>query len=50
MADNLAHALSGAGGGMLAMVVTYPLITLSTRAQVEVRKVCRRSFDRSSRA
>ncbi|PRT55110.1 Peroxisomal membrane protein PMP47A [Wickerhamiella sorbophila] len=36
--DNVAHALSGAGGGALAMVVTYPLITLSTRAQTESRK------------
>ncbi|ANB15201.1 Yia6p [Sugiyamaella lignohabitans] len=33
--DNVAHALSGAGGGALSMVVTYPLITLSTRAQTE---------------
>lgn len=36
--DNIAHALSGAGGGLLAMTLTYPLITLSTRAQVESRK------------
>ncbi|CAG8957495.1 hypothetical protein HYALB_00008794 [Hymenoscyphus albidus] len=33
--DNVAHALSGAGGGILSMALTYPLITLSTRAQVE---------------
>lgn len=33
--DNVAHALAGAGGGALSMVVTYPLITLSTRAQTE---------------
>lgn len=33
--ENVAHALSGAGGGAMAMVVTYPLITLSTRAQTE---------------
>ncbi|KAI1382761.1 mitochondrial carrier [Hypoxylon trugodes] len=33
--DNVAHALAGAGGGILSMVLTYPLITLSTRAQVE---------------
>ncbi|KAI1341669.1 mitochondrial carrier [Xylariaceae sp. FL0016] len=32
---NVAHALAGAGGGILSMVLTYPLITLSTRAQVE---------------
>ncbi|KAI9595671.1 mitochondrial carrier domain-containing protein [Syncephalis fuscata] len=35
MSDNVAHALAGAGGGMLAMAITYPLITLSTRAQVQ---------------
>ncbi|TQS37737.1 hypothetical protein Golomagni_01778 [Golovinomyces magnicellulatus] len=33
--DNLAHAMAGAGGGILSMALTYPLITLSTRAQVE---------------
>lgn len=31
--DNVAHALAGTGGGILAMTTTYPLITLSTRAQ-----------------
>ena len=36
--DNVAHALAGAGGGLLAMTVTYPLITLSTRAQVESKR------------
>ncbi|TVY91617.1 Peroxisomal membrane protein [Lachnellula willkommii] len=36
--DNVAHALSGAGGGILSMVLTYPLITLSTRAQVESKR------------
>lgn len=36
--DNVAHALSGAGGGLLAMALTYPLITLSTRSQVESKK------------
>ena len=36
--DNIAHALAGAGGGLLAMTLTYPLITLSTRAQVESKK------------
>ncbi|BFZ55557.1 hypothetical protein PYCC9005_002598 [Savitreella phatthalungensis] len=39
MSENVAHALSGALGGIGAMIVTYPLITLSTRAQVEVKKV-----------
>ncbi|KAN0110349.1 putative peroxisomal membrane protein PMP47A [Hyaloscypha variabilis] len=36
--DNIAHAVSGAGGGILSMALTYPLITLSTRAQVESKR------------
>lgn len=36
--DNVAHALAGAGGGLLSMALTYPLITLSTRAQVESKQ------------
>ncbi|KAI1381093.1 mitochondrial carrier [Hypoxylon crocopeplum] len=36
--DNVAHALAGAGGGILSMVLTYPLVTLSTRAQVESKR------------
>lgn len=36
--DNLAHAFAGAGGGILSMALTYPLITLSTRGQVEKKK------------
>ena len=36
--DNISHALAGAGGGLLAMALTYPLITLSTRAQVESKR------------
>lgn len=31
--EELAHAIAGAGGGALSMVVTYPLVTLSTLAQ-----------------
>lgn len=38
MSDNLVHALSGAGGGMAAMALTYPLITVSTRSQVDGKK------------
>ncbi|KND00123.1 uncharacterized protein SPPG_04465 [Spizellomyces punctatus DAOM BR117] len=34
MSDNVAHALAGAGGGMVSMALTYPLTTLSTRSQV----------------
>lgn len=38
-ADNeIAHAIAGAGGGALSMIVTYPLVTLSTLAQTTKRK------------
>ncbi|PNY26989.1 Peroxisomal membrane protein PMP47A [Tolypocladium capitatum] len=43
--DNVAHALAGAGGGILSMVLTYPLITLSTRAQVESKRAETRFAD-----
>ena len=36
--DNIAHALAGAGGGLLAMTLTYPLVSLSARAQVESKR------------
>ncbi|KAJ2441362.1 hypothetical protein GGF42_007322, partial [Coemansia sp. RSA 2424] len=35
MSDNVAHALAGAGGGIISMAVTYPLITVNTRLQVQ---------------
>ncbi|OZJ05202.1 hypothetical protein BZG36_02462 [Bifiguratus adelaidae] len=35
MSDNVAHALSGAGGGIVSMILTYPLITISSRLQVQ---------------
>ncbi|KAI8915566.1 mitochondrial carrier domain-containing protein [Gorgonomyces haynaldii] len=38
MSDNVAHAVAGAGGGMASMALTYPLITVSTRSQVEKKK------------
>ncbi|KAI9661423.1 MAG: hypothetical protein M1831_003156 [Alyxoria varia] len=47
--DNVAHALSGAGGGMLAMALTYPLITLSTRSQVESKRAKSSVFEASRR-
>lgn len=34
----IAHALAGAGGGALSMIVTYPLVTLSTLAQTTEKK------------
>ncbi|KAL8925000.1 MAG: hypothetical protein Q9172_002429 [Xanthocarpia lactea] len=43
--DNVAHALSGAGGGLLSMALTYPLITLSTRAQVESKRAQSSAYD-----
>lgn len=36
--EELAHALAGAGGGALSMIVTYPLVTLSTLAQTTKKK------------
>lgn len=39
MSDNeIAHAIAGAGGGALSMIVTYPLVTLSTLAQTTQKK------------
>ncbi|KAL8762332.1 MAG: hypothetical protein Q9184_001639 [Pyrenodesmia sp. 2 TL-2023] len=43
--DNVLHALSGAGGGLLSMTLTYPLITLSTRAQVESKRAQSSTYD-----
>jgi adenine nucleotide transporter 17 len=43
--DNIAHALAGAGGGLLSMALTYPLITLSTRAQVESKRADTSTLD-----
>lgn len=36
--DSAVHSLAGAAGGILAMTVTYPLIFLSTRSAVDVKK------------
>ncbi|OJJ44854.1 hypothetical protein ASPZODRAFT_134253 [Penicilliopsis zonata CBS 506.65] len=43
--DNIAHALAGAGGGILSMALTYPLVTLSTRAQVESKRAQSSTLD-----
>ncbi|KAL9022105.1 MAG: hypothetical protein Q9185_000723 [Variospora sp. 1 TL-2023] len=43
--DNIAHALAGAGGGLLSMTLTYPLITLSTRAQLESKRAHSSTYD-----
>ncbi|KAF1814443.1 mitochondrial carrier [Eremomyces bilateralis CBS 781.70] len=47
--DNVAHALAGAGGGLLSMALTYPLITLSTRAQVESKRAQTGTLDAAKR-
>ena len=47
--DNVAHALAGAGGGLLSMALTYPLITLSTRAQVESKKAQTNALEAAQR-
>ncbi|OCL07838.1 mitochondrial carrier [Glonium stellatum] len=47
--DNVAHALAGAGGGLLSMALTYPLITLSTRAQVESKRAQSTTLDAARR-
>lgn len=38
MSDSIVHAIAGAGGGIMSMVLTYPLITVSTRSQVESKR------------
>ncbi|ORY02638.1 putative peroxisomal membrane protein Pmp47 [Basidiobolus meristosporus CBS 931.73] len=35
MPDNIVHALAGAGGGIISMLLTYPLVSISSRLQVE---------------
>ncbi|KAL9579886.1 MAG: hypothetical protein Q9212_004835, partial [Teloschistes hypoglaucus] len=47
--DNIAHALAGAGGGLLSMTLTYPLVTLSTRAQVESKRAQSSTYDAARR-
>ncbi|KIK65288.1 hypothetical protein GYMLUDRAFT_38724 [Collybiopsis luxurians FD-317 M1] len=37
MNDSVIHAMAGAGGGILAMTATYPLVFLSTREAVETQ-------------
>ncbi|CDR36618.1 RHTO0S02e04610g1_1 [Rhodotorula toruloides] len=37
MSDSSVHAVAGAAGGCIAMAVTYPLVNLSTRSQVEAK-------------
>ena len=38
MSDSLVHAVAGATGGVVSMALTYPLITVSTRSQVNSKE------------
>ncbi|WVQ90436.1 hypothetical protein IAS59_004216 [Cryptococcus gattii] len=38
MGDSVIHAFAGSVGGCAAMALTYPLVTLSTRAAVQTKK------------
>ncbi|GAA5898774.1 hypothetical protein JCM6882_003995 [Rhodosporidiobolus microsporus] len=37
ISDSGVHAVAGAAGGCIAMCITYPLVNLSTRSQVEAK-------------
>ena len=40
--DALAHSIAGAGGGCVALAITYPLLTATTRLQIQqVRSLTR---------
>jgi adenine nucleotide transporter 17 len=43
--EEIAHAIAGAGGGALSMIVTYPLVTLSTLAQTSSKKASEEAKD-----
>ncbi|KAF8914575.1 mitochondrial carrier [Mucidula mucida] len=45
MDDSLIHAVAGAGGGIVAMSATYPLIFLSTRSAVEIKKESKTTYE-----
>ncbi|KAH3671286.1 hypothetical protein OGAPHI_000509 [Ogataea philodendri] len=36
--DSLAHGIAGGLGGLISMTLTYPLVTLSTKAQASTKK------------
>ncbi|KAK6202315.1 mitochondrial carrier domain-containing protein [Scheffersomyces amazonensis] len=46
--DELAHAIAGAGGGALSMIVTYPLVTISTLAQTKQKRQEQRLKDKAA--
>ncbi|KAF9426985.1 hypothetical protein BGZ76_002522, partial [Entomortierella beljakovae] len=44
MSDSTVHAIAGAGGGIIAMALTYPLITVSSRLQVQKDKTDKEAY------
>ncbi|KAG0044542.1 hypothetical protein BGZ83_010251 [Gryganskiella cystojenkinii] len=50
MSDSTVHAIAGAGGGIISMALTYPLITISSRLQVQKDKKSEDSYKSGSDA
>ncbi|KAG0359409.1 MAG: mitochondrial carrier domain-containing protein [Linnemannia gamsii] len=44
MSDSTVHAIAGAGGGIISMAMTYPLITISSRLQVQKNKDSKEAY------
>ncbi|KAF9184231.1 hypothetical protein BGZ51_003476 [Haplosporangium sp. Z 767] len=44
MSDSTVHAIAGAGGGIISMSLTYPLITISSRLQVQKNKNSKEAY------
>ncbi|KAF9572848.1 hypothetical protein EC968_009413 [Mortierella alpina] len=44
MSDSTVHAIAGAGGGIISMALTYPLITISSRLQVQKNKESKEAY------
>ncbi|KAF9425419.1 hypothetical protein BGZ94_007536 [Podila epigama] len=50
MSDSTVHAIAGAGGGIISMALTYPLITISSRLQVQKNKESKDAYKNTSDA
>jgi len=50
MSESLAHALSGAAGGIISMAATYPLIVQGTREQIAVNTTNTAISDKRSKS
>ncbi|KAF9918222.1 hypothetical protein BX616_009875 [Lobosporangium transversale] len=44
MSDSTVHAIAGAGGGIVSMTLTYPLVTISNRLQVQKDKTNKEAY------